>query len=449
MTPFPISEATPVSFPGPPPAETDVVVIGGGVIGVCTALYLARKGRRVVLLEKGRIAGEQSSRNWGWIRQQGRDPHELPIMVEANQLWTELASQTNVDIGLKRSGVTYLAESDKDMKGFADWLPFATALGVDTELLDRSALKARFPELAKGGFYGALTTPSDMRAEPWVAVPALAGIAVRDGAVIVEDCAARKLDLEAGRITGVFTEAGRIACSDVVVAGGAWSSLFLRAHGVLIPQLSVRASVGATDPVALPHQGAAAGGKFAFRTRADGGATLAAGGFHELFVGPDAFRALPKLRAQLMSDPFKTRFLPAAPKGYPDAWSTKRTWAEDEVTPFEGIRVLNPTPNAGKLRKVAAEVEALFPDVGPIRYRSMWAGMIDTMPDVVPVVDRVEAIPGLTIGTGMCGHGFGIGPGMGRVLADLVCGDAPGHDLRRFRFTRFSDGSRMELAPAL
>ncbi len=370
-------------------------------------------------------------------------------MVEANRLWTELASQTNVDIGLVRSGATYLAENEKELRGYADWVPVATAQGVDSVLLDRADLKARFPELAKGGFVGGITTPSDMRAEPWVAVPALAGIAVRDGAVIVEGCAARKLDLEAGRITGLFTEAGRIACSDVVVAGGAWSSLFLRAHGVSIPQLSVRASVGATEPVHLPHHGAVGAGKCSFRTRADGGASLAAGGFHELFIGPDAFRALPKFRAQLMADPFGTRFLPAAPKGYPDAWSTKRQWDEDEVTPFEGTRVLNPKPNAGKLRKVAAEVENLFPEVGPIRYRTMWAGMIDTMPDVVPVVDRVDAIPGLTVGTGMSGHGFGIGPGVGRVLADLVCGDAPGHDLRRFRLSRFSEGKAIERGPAL
>ena len=84
--PFPISECSPIAYAGPPPKDTDVVVIGGGVIGVCTALFLAEAGKRVVLLEKGRIAGEQSSRNWGWIRQQGRDPDEIPIMAEAKQI---------------------------------------------------------------------------------------------------------------------------------------------------------------------------------------------------------------------------------------------------------------------------------------------------------------------------------------------------------------------------
>ena len=78
---FAYSAAQPVQFPGPPPAVCDVVVIGGGVIGVMTAWFLAERGLRVTLCEKGRIAGEQSSRNWGWVRQQGRDPAELPIKI--------------------------------------------------------------------------------------------------------------------------------------------------------------------------------------------------------------------------------------------------------------------------------------------------------------------------------------------------------------------------------
>jgi glycine/D-amino acid oxidase-like deaminating enzyme len=75
--------------------------------------------------------------------------------------------------------------------------------------------------------------------------------------------------------------------------------------------------------------------------------------------------------------------------------------------------------------------------------------MIDTMPDIVPVVDRVTALPGLTVGTGMSGHGFGIGPGIGRILADLVQGNDPGHDLKRFRLSRFSDGSPVRLGPGI
>ena len=83
---FPFSEADPIQHPGPPPKTSEVVIIGGGVIGVTTALFLAQRNIGVTLLEKGRIAAEQSSRNWGWIRKQGRDADELPIVVEAIRL---------------------------------------------------------------------------------------------------------------------------------------------------------------------------------------------------------------------------------------------------------------------------------------------------------------------------------------------------------------------------
>ena len=234
-----------------------------------------------------------------------------------------------------------------------------------------------------------------------------------------------------------------------MVAGGAWSALFMRAHRVDIPQLSVRASVAATQ--ALPDIGEAgtADDRVAFRRRADGGYSLAAGGFHELFVGPDAFRALPKFWAQLKADPFGTRFYPGAPKGYPDSWRTPRRWAPDEVSPFERMRVLNPAPNMRKLRKVAEDFGALFPQLGPVKIARAWAGMIDTMPDLVPVVDEVETVPGLLIGTGLSGHGFGIGPGMGRVLADMAMGRPAGHDMSRFRLSRFADGTHMRLGPSL
>ncbi|MFN4173062.1 MAG: NAD(P)/FAD-dependent oxidoreductase, partial [Pseudorhodobacter sp.] len=89
----------------------------------------------------------------------------------------------------------------------------------------------------------------------------------------------------------------------------------------------------------------------------------------------------------------------------------------------------------------------IWPALGRPRFAKVWGGMIDTMPDVVPVVDHAP-LPGLTLATGMSGHGFGIGPGMGRVLADLILGRTVGHDLTRFRLSRFTDGSGIDLGIA-
>ena len=140
---------------------------------------------------------------------------------------------------------------------------------------------------------------------------------------------------------------------------------------------------------------------------------------------------------------------PVAPSGYPDAWGTPRRWDADGISPFERMRVLDPAPNRAEIERLRGRFAAAFPALGAPELRLAWAGMIDTMPDVVPVLDHVAALPGLTIATGMAGHGFGIGPGMGRVVADLVEGRAPGHDLTRFRLSRFSDGSTLELGPGL
>jgi glycine/D-amino acid oxidase-like deaminating enzyme len=442
---FPITLETPIRFSGPLPEATDVVVLGGGIIGVMTALYLAQAGEKVVLCEKGRIAGEQSSRNWGWIRQQGRDKDELPIVVEAMRLWQGFAQTFGDALGFRQTGVMYLANTDASLDEFEAFLPHAKANGVDTRMLARCEIAAMLGTDAQ--WKGAMFTPSDARAEPWVAVPLLAGLAAEAGAVLVEHCAIRQLDLQAGEVAGVVTERGRIRAGRVVVAGGAWSRLFLAAHGVNIPQLSVLASVAQSEPMPEIYPGAATDSHFAFRRRMDGGYSLAPGSEHDFFIGPDAFRSFGQYLPVLKQDFRHTHFHATAPRGFPDAWQTPRRWTADK-SPFEDMRILNPAPNMASLSRVQDRFAAAFPALGRPRLRAAWAGMIDTMPDVVPVVDHAP-IAGLTIATGMSGHGFGIGPGMGRVLADLVRGRATGHDLSRFRLSRFSDGTAPEVGPAL
>lgn len=447
MTPFVIAADQPAEHRGVLPGAADVVVIGGGIIGVSTAWHLARQGLRVVLLEKGRVAGEQSSRNWGWVRAQGRDAAELPIMLEARDLWREIERESG-DVGLRTCGVTYLASRASDMAEYEAFLPLARAHGMDTRLLSSVEAGAMFDGAARV-WAGGICTPSDMAAEPFVAVPAMARAAVRAGVIIREGCAARAIDVAAGRVAGVICEAGRVAAPSVVVAGGAWSSLLLRKHGIDIPQLSVRATVAMTAPMPEVTNGAAADRHLAFRRRADGGYTLAPGTFHEFLIGPDAFRHLSSFYKLFMQEPLETRLVPMAPRGYPDGWGTARKWEVDGISPFEAVRVLDPRPHAPTLRRLIAQFAEVFPQAGPVKIARAWGGMIDSMPDLVPVVDRAEALPGLVIATGMSGHGFGIGPAFGRIAAALVTGGAVGHDIARFRLSRFGDGSRVAQGPKM
>lgn len=447
MRPFPLSLAAPAEHVADLPAAADLVVIGGGVIGVATALFANRRGLKTVLVEKGRVAAEQSSRNWGWIRAQGRDPAELPIVLEARRLWRELAAQTGEDIGLAETGVLYLAENDRDLAGYEAWAAIARAHDLDTRLLSSAEIAAMQPAAAKR-WPGGLWTASDMRAEPWVAVPALARLASREGVMIRENCAARGFDIEAGRVAGVVTETGRLRAPSVVLAGGAWSSLFLRRHGVSIPQLSVRSTVVRAEALS-PFTGQAVDGELAWRPRADGGLTLALGSAHDFFIGPDGLRHLRAWAPTARSTFTNTRFRLAAPAGFPDAWTTPRRWRDDGPSPFEATRVLDPAPNPAFVERIARMFAERFPAAATPTITHAWAGLIDSMPDVVPVVDAVETLPGLVVATGMSGHGFGIGPAFGRIVADLVAGRPPGHDLTRFRLTRFSDGSRLKTGPAL
>ena len=113
------------------------------------------------------------------------------------------------------------------------------------------------------------------------------------------------------------------------------------------------------------------------------------------------------------------------------------------------MRVLNPAPNLNQVETIRKHFAARFPHLGLPEIKHAWAGMIDCMPDIVPIVDRVPDLPGLIVATGMSGHGFGIGPGFGKIVTELVQEKPVIHDISRFRFLRFSDGSKLVPGPAI
>ncbi|TIX31936.1 MAG: FAD-binding oxidoreductase, partial [Mesorhizobium sp.] len=152
------------------PREADVVVIGGGVVGVFTAYYLARRGVSVALLEKGRVAAEQSSRNWGWCRQQNRDARELPMATKSLDLWEKVAQDTGGDTGFRRCGLLYLSQNDDELASWAKWRDFARTVGVTTHML--SAEEATERGKATGRKWkGGVFSPTDGTADTSRAVP--------------------------------------------------------------------------------------------------------------------------------------------------------------------------------------------------------------------------------------------------------------------------------------
>ena len=440
------TENTPVAFSDPLPESVDVVVIGAGVIGISTGWFLAQQGVSVLVCDKGRVAGEQSSRNWGWIRQQARDADELPIVIDSLNQWETIAQELDEDIGFTRQGVFYAAETEEQLAGYEQWLDTAQQYQVDTRMLSAAETDQLIGD-ASGQWRGGMLTASDGRAEPWKAVPALARHLQKQGGLVREACAVRSVDSQGGTVAGVVTEDGYVKARAVVCAGGAWSSLFLANLGINLPQLTVRATVAKTAPGPDVYQGNAALGEVAVRRRQDGGYTIASSSTNEHFVGQDSFRHFFKFLPALAES---VRYIRLRFGGdLIDRMLTTRHWQDDEVSPFERTRVLNPEPSHKALARMRDGLRKRLPSLADLPFEEAWAGMIDVTPDVVPVMDGIPSHAGLYLATGFSGHGFGIGPGAGRVMADMVQGKPARYDLSRFRMSRFADGSPMRPGPGL
>lgn len=421
------------------PRRADVVVIGGGIVGTCAAWSLSRAGVSVVVCEKGRIAGEQSSRNWGWCRAGIRDPREIPLANEAIRMWSEMNACVQGETGYRTAGSLFVCEKDSEVAGYEQWLKHARAHGMTSRLIDPDQSAALLPGATKR-FKAALYTPTDGCAEPQKAVSAIAQAGRRLGAIVVTNCAVRGLDMVAGRVGGVITERGRIATSSVVLAAGAWSRLFTIPLGLRLPLLKIQGSVLRTEPLAGGPEGMAWVGGFAFRKRLDGGYTIAKGDSNLVSIVPDTFR-------------FLFDFLPALKADWPllrvrldgrfkEEWQHWRPTAVDKPSQFERVRVLSPGPMGPVNAEALRQITRLFPLFSRAKVAEQWGGMIDVTPDAIPVISPIDELPGFHIAAGFSGHGFGVGPAAGKLTADLLLGRSPSVDPRPFRYSRLVDGSK-------
>lgn len=424
------------SFEGDPelPQSVDVVIVGGGIVGVMTALELAEAGISVALCEKGVIAGEQSSRNWGWVRQMGRDEAELPLASASLRLWQGMDARISGVTGFRQAGITYAAFTERDADHWTRWHKTGNRYGIQTSILSGDQVRATTRGITEG-VRMALWSPQDGYAEPWLAVPAMATAARAAGARILTNCAVRALDMEGGRVAGVVTEKGRIRAQKVVVAGGAWSRTLLANHDIDFPQLRIVGTVARVEGVeGLPDHPFGTE-NFSFRPRLDGGHTLTLRNANIAPIGPDNFRLFRQYLPRLLKN-WREFHLRIGPSFLKDL-ATPRHWDADKPTVFETMRTLDPSPSKAFLREAMKNARKAFPAFDTARLTHSWAGVMDVTPDAVPVIDRIPALEGAYIASGCSGHGFGLGPGLGRLTADLLLDRTPLADPEPFRWNRF------------
>lgn len=418
------------------PASADVVVIGGGIIGVFTAYYLAQRGVSVALVEKGRIGAEQSSRNWGWCRQQNRDARELPLASKSLDLWERFAAESGEDTGFHRCGLLYLSNDEAELSRWSSWRDFAKTAGVTTYMLN-SRQAAQRGQATGRAWKGGVFSSTDGTADPGKAAPAVAAALIKLGGSVHQNCAARGIETEGGRVSGVITEAGVIKTRTAVLAGGAWASSFCRQLGIRFPQASIRQSILSVAPVEdrLPDAVVFTGGVSATR-RNDGRYALAISGRARVDVTPQFMRFAPQFLPM-----FAKRWrslLPGGLQGIRGGHETLKRWRLDAPTPMERVRILDPKPCLSTIRETHRRAVELLPQFRDAKITHAWAGFVDSTPDGVPGIGEVPSIPGFILAAGFSGHGFGIGPGAGHLIADLATGAEPIVDPIPYRPERFS-----------
>ncbi len=439
-----VSRAVEIETDNHLPDEVEVVVIGGGFIGCSTALNLAERGVSVALCEKGAIAGEASGRAAGLVEYEHLSPIKMELIARSMELWREMPERVNADIGYTGPGLVTLYKDEKPALAAKQWIDSMQGItAMQARMLAANEINSIDPALGSD-WHSALYQPNGAAIEPRLAAPAIASRAQEKGAKLIQNCAVRTIERQAGKIHSVITEQGEIKTSNVVIAGGTWSSSLAAQLDLKLPQLMIFAEMISVEP--LSDGPAIAGMTPAgyFRPQTDGGYSFgtAAG------VIPITPSILKNLR-DLMSMPTDVdqEILPALSLStFLREMKANRKQAADSLSIYEQHRILQPEFVGNTSSAMVEGMREYIPAFADVKIRERYTGSLFASMDNLGVISSVKSIPGLYLGTGLL-YGLTTGAATGEALADMITGKKTRIDVSPYRYERFIDGSKFEFHP--
>ena len=347
--------------------KADAVIIGAGIIGLSAGYWLAKKGAKVIVLEKGRVAWEASGRATGFLSLRGEQPLEAPLAAAANKLWMTLDEELGYPTEWMPGGRLWVALEEKDWRELKDLREPWNAAGIPVKLIDGSAARAIVPCLSDQTI-GGLHTDRSGHANPQRATQAFAW-ALRDrGGDIRENMPATGIAVSGGKVTAVETPAGTIATPIVINTAGPQTALIAQMVGVKVPMAAVRLEAMVTVPLPRLFDVAMVGHGLSLRQTRRGNIHFN-GGPHEW------------IDVDLTSEPAK--------------------------------------PNTPIIRNMARRLAELLPSLAQVAVLRSWAGVVEVTPDQTCIIERLAAPDGMII-TAASGHGFGLAPSLGQAIAGLA-----------------------------
>ena len=381
-------------------ASADVVVIGGGVEGCSIAYQLASRGVDVVLLEARELASAASGASAGGVRQQGRDPRELPIAMRAIAMWPGLSEELGADLDYHQNGHLTLVEFETDLPDLERRVRDQQESGLGIEMLYGDEVRDVAPGVGDQVIAGAFC-PSDGHANPIWTTKAFGDAAARQGATVLEHTPATAVQTDSGRVTGVETPDGTIATQWVVNAAGAWSPEICEMAGFSVPIHTRAPQMLLTTelPVDLyPVVGCVS--KLLSLKQLSNGRYLIGGGW------------------------------PASV--YQDAPSPIGRNRHDSITGS------------------ASHSSAIWPQLLKTNVLRAWAGLEAESDDVVPILGPVDHVEGFVMASGFSGHGFALSPYIGVLIADYIATgetEIPMDSLMLDRFDKPGPAPRIDPLP--